>query len=198
MTKRSQTILTLTAIMFFAIAFIIDITSFGQDKNIYWKNIEAVRVLAFVSIIAAVGLLVGFFLFSREKYKRRILLTIPIAFILFSCADIIATAISYYGLNEEYNYFSANRDIKNGKIQILETGLILTVPNVDWNKKQEAEKKIEKKFGYKTVYLGCTFTHGIGIYNSVIEEYLEKVNDKKWRAQKQFLLDSLMNHNSSY
>ena len=196
MTKRSQIIFTVTAIIFFVIAFTLDITSFGQVRNISWKNIEIVRILAIVSIVAAVGLLLGLFLFRKQNYKRRILLTIPIAFILFSCADIIMTATSYYGLNEEYNYFSANRDIKNGKIQILETGLILPEPNVDWDKKQEAAKKLEKQFGYKSLYLGCIVTHGIGIYNSVMEHYLEKVNGKNWRIKQQHMLDSLMNSNN--
>ena len=196
MTKRSQIIFIVTAIIFFVIAFTLDITSFGQFRNISWKNIEVVRILAIVSIVAAVGLLLGLFLFRKQNYKRRILLTIPIAFILFSCADIIMTATSYYGLNEEYNYFSANRDIKNGKIQILETGLILPEPNVDWDKKQEAAKKLEKQFGYKSLYLGCIVTHGIGIYNSVMEHYLEKVNGKNWRIKQRHMLDSLMNSNN--
>ena len=193
MTRRSQIILTVTAIIFFVIAFTLDITSFGQDRNISWKNIEVVRILVIVLMIAAVGLLLGLFLFRKQNYKRRIVLTIPIAFILFSCANIIMTATNYYGLNEEYNYFSANRDIKNGKIQILETGLILPEPNVDWGKKQEAEKKLEKQFGYKSVYLGCVVTHGIGIYNSVMEDYLEKVNGENWRKKQQRMIDSLMN-----
>ena len=193
MAKRSQIILTTTAIIFFVTAFTLDITSFGQDRNISWKNIEIVRVLAIVLIVTAIGLLLGLFLFRKQNYKRRIVLTIPIAFILFSCADIIMTATNYYGLNEEYNYFSANRDIKNGKIQILETGLILPEPNVDWGKTQEAEKKLEKQFGYKSVYLGCVVTHGIGIYNSVMEDYLEKVNGENWRKKQQRMIDSLMN-----
>ena len=193
MAKRSQIILTTTAIIFFVTAFTLDITSFGQDRNISWKNIEIVRVLAIVLIVTAIGLLLGLFLFRKQNYKRRIVLTIPIAFILFSCADIIMTATNYYGLNEEYNYFSANRDIKNGKIQILETGLILPEPNVDWGKTQEAEKKLEKQFGYKSVYLGCVVTHGIGIYNSIMEDYLEKVNGENWRKKQQRMIDSLMN-----
>ena len=196
MTKRSQIILTVTAIGFFVIAFTLDITSFGQDRNISWKNIGVIRILAIVSMVAAVGLLLGLFLFRKQNYRRRIVLTIPIAFILFSCADILMTATNYYGLNEEYNYFSANRDIKDGKIQILETGLILPEPNVDWDKKQEAEKKLEKQFGYKSVYLGCIVTHGIGIYNSVMEDYLEKLNGKNWRTKQQRMLDSLMNSNN--
>ena len=193
MTKRSQIILTITAIIFFVIAFTLDITSFGQDRNISWRNIEGVRILAIVSIVALVGLLLGLFLFRKQNYSRRIVLTIPIAFILFACANIIMNATNYYGLNEEFNYFSANRDINNGKIQIIETGLILPEPNVDWDKKQQAEKKIEKQFGFKSVYLGCTATHGIGIYNSVMEEYLGKVNGKTWRTKQRHMLDSLMN-----
>ena len=193
MTKRSQIILTITAIIFFVIAFILDVTYFGQYRNISWKNIEVVRILAIVSIIASVGFLLGLFLFRKQNYMRRIVLTISIAFILFSCADIIVTSINYYGLNDEYNYFSAKRDIKKGKIQILETGLIIPEPNVDWNKKQEAVKKLEKQFGYKSVDLGCIYTHGIGIYNSVMEAYLEKVNGKNWQTKQRHILDSIMN-----
>ena len=197
MTKRSQIILTIIAILFFIIAFTLDITSFGQDRNISWKNIEVVRILAIVSMVALVGLLIGLFLFRKQDYKRRIVLTIPIAFIIFSCADIIMTATNYYGLNEEYNYFSAKRDIKNGKIQILETGLILPEPNVDWDKKQEVEKRLERQFGYKSIYLGCTLTHGIGIYNSVMEDYLENVNGKNWRTKHRQMLDTLMGYTNS-
>ena len=196
MAKRSQIILTITAIIFFVTAFTLDITSFGQDRNISWKNIEIVRVLAIVLIVTAIGLLLGLFLFRKQNYKRRIVLTIPIAFILFSCADIIMTATNHYGLNEEYNYFSAKRDIKNGKIQLLETGLFLPEPNIDWDKKQDVEKRLEKQFGYKSIYLGCSVTHGIGIYNSIMEDYLEKVYSKNWRSKQQRMSDSLMNSNN--
>ena len=193
MTKRLQIILTITAIISFILAFTLRITSFWQDKNIVWKDIEITRVLLIVAIIVSAGLLLGLFLFYKQNYTRRILLTIPIAFILFACADIIMSTTSYYGLNEDYNYFSAKRDIKNGKIQILETGLILPEPNVDWVKKQETEKKLEEQFGYKSVYLGCIVRHGIGIYNSVMEDYLEKVNGENWRKKQQRMIDSLMN-----
>jgi hypothetical protein len=185
--------LTITAIASFILAFYLDITSFGQDRNILWNNIEMTRILLILSIIISVGLLLGLFFFRKRTYKRRILLTIPVAFILFSCADILKTATSYYGLDEVYNYFTAKRDTKNGKVQILETGLILPEPNVDWEKKQEAEKIAEHQFGYKAVYLGCAVTHGIDIYNSVVEDYLEKVNGKNWQTKKRKIIDSIMN-----
>jgi small-conductance mechanosensitive channel len=193
MTKRLLIILTITAIISFAITFSLDITSFGQNTNISWKNIEVIRILVIILIVACVGLFLGLFLFRKQNYMKRIVVTIPIAFILFAFADIIMNATNYYGLNEEYNYFSANRDIKNGKIQILETGLILPEPNVDWDKKKEAEKKLEKQFGYKSVYLGCIVTHGIGIYNSVMESYLENIHGKNWRTKERRMVDTLIN-----
>ena len=196
MTKRFQIILTLTAIFSFILALAIDLTSFGQDTDIAWKDIEILKIFVAVILLIAVGLLVGLFFFRKNNYRNRILLTVPICFILFAFVDISKTAISYYGLNEEYNYFTAKQDIRNGKIQLLETGLTLPNPNtnVDWNKKQDAEKKVEKQFGYKSINLGCTWTNGIGIYNSVMENYLAKVNGKNWRKEERKMLDSLMNH----
>ena len=196
MMKRFQIILTLTAIISFILALVLDLTYFGQYTDIDWENIEILKILVVVTILIAVGLLLGLFLFRKKNYKNRILLTIPICFILFAFVAISKTAINYYGLNEEYNYFAAKQDIKNGKIQLLETGFILPEPNanVDWNKKQEVEKKIEKQFGYKSINLGCTVTNGIYIYNSVMEDYLEKVNGKNWRTKERQMFDSLMNH----
>ena len=192
MTKRFQIILTLTAIISFILALALDLTYFGQDTDIDWKNIEVLKILGVVTLLIAVGLLLGLFFFRKKNYKHRILLTIPICFILFAFVNISNTAINYYGLNEEYNYFTAKQDIRNGKIQLLETGLILPGPNtnVDWNKKQDAEKQ----FGYKSINLGCTVTNGIYIYNSVMEDYLEKVNGKNWRTKERQMFDSLMNH----
>src|SRR6185437_4976226 len=194
MTKRFQIILTLTAFISFILALVLDRTHCGQDTDTDWKNIEVLKILIVVIILIAVGLLLGLYFFSKKNYKNRILLTIPICFILFAFVDIAKTAINYYGLNEEYNYFTAKQDIRNGKIQLLETGIILPNPNtnVDWKKKQDAEKKTEKQFGYKSINLGCTVTNGIYIYNSVMEDYLEKVNDKGWRTKERAIIDSIM------
>jgi hypothetical protein len=194
MTKRFQILLTLTAIISFILALFLDLTYFGQDADIEWKNIEILKILVVVTILIAVGLLLGLFFFRKKSYKNRILLTIPICFILFAFVNISKTAINYYGLNEEYNYFTAKQDIRNGKIQLLETGLILPDPNtnVDWNKKQDAEKKIQKQFGYKSINLGCTVTNGIYIYNSVMEDYLDEVNGKGWRTKERAIIDSIM------
>lgn len=193
MTQRLKFILTISAAISFIVAFVLDISQFGQFWHHFWKNISVIKFLLITAIITAIGFLLGLFLFRRKKYKERVLLILPIAFILFSFVDISNLAITYYGLNEDYNYFTAKRDIKNGKVQILETGLILPTPNVDWNKQQEVEKITANHFGYKSVYLGCTMTHGIDIYNIVMEDYLDKVNGKNWRVKSRQMFDSLMN-----
>lgn len=189
--KRKQ-IWMLTAIIAFIIAIALDITSFGREA-ISWKNIGTLKILMVVAILIAVGLFLGLFRFSKLNYKNRISLTIPLVILLFAFAGISKTAINYYGLDGDYNYFAAKRDIKNNKIQILKTGLTLPEPNVDWNKKQDAENKIAERFGYKFISLGCSVTNGTDIYNDVMEDYLKKVNGKNWRTKEQQSVDSIMN-----
>lgn len=196
MTSSSKLILIILAAMLFIIAFILDISQFGQDWHNFWFGVSIARILLITGCIVIVGLLFGLFLFRRKKYKQRILLTLPIAFLLFALADITNLAINYYGLSEEYNYFTAKRDIKNGKVQLLETGLILPAPNVDWDKQQKAEKIIANQFGYKSVYIGCIVRHGVDIYNDIVEDYLDKVNGNNWRVKSKQMFDSLMNSNN--
>ena len=194
MTQRLQPILTISAGIFFILAFVLDVSYFGQDWTDFWKHINFTAILIIVTIVIAIGLLLGLFLFRKRKYKERLWLTLPIAFILFSFADISKTAISYYGLDEEYNYFTAKRDIKNGKVQILETGLLL--PTSDWDKRQAAQKITENYFGYKSIYLGCVVTNGISTYNFIMEDYLDKRNGKEWRLRERQMRDSIITFNT--
>lgn len=193
MIQRLKFILTISAALTFILAFILDSSDFGQDWQNSWTGFDIRIILLIIAIVISVGLVLGLFLFRSKSYKERISLTLPISFILFSFADISKTVISHYGLDEEYNYFSAKRDIKNGKVLILETGLTLPTPNINWDKQQAAEEITANRFGYKTVYLGCIVTNGIGIYNSVVEDYLDKVNGKNWRVKSKQMFDSLMN-----
>jgi hypothetical protein len=134
----------------------------------------------------------GLLLFRKQKYSQRIFWTLPIAFILFSVANISNSAIDYYGFYQEYNYFTAKQDIKKGKIQILETGLVLPEPSIDWEKEKAAQKITEQHFGYKSINLGCNEANGIAIYNNVMENHLEKMNGKDWRIKEQKLRDSIL------
>lgn len=196
MKSSSKLILIIAAAILFIMAFILEISQFGQDWHNFWFDVSILRILLIIGCVVIAGLLFGLFLFRSKKYKQRILLTLPIAFLLFALADITNLAINYYGLSEEYNYFTAKRDIKNGKVQLLETGLILPSPNVDWDKQQKAEKITANYFGYKLIYLGCIVTHGIDIYNNVVEDYLDKVNGNNWRVNSKRMFDSLMNSNN--
>src|SRR6185312_2410193 len=88
MTKRFQIILTLLAAALFVLAFFLDITFFGQDWTNLWKNLDATQFVIILSIITVGGLLLGLFFFRKQSYKQRLLWTLPIAFIVFSLADI--------------------------------------------------------------------------------------------------------------
>lgn len=184
--------MTVSAAVLFILAFLLDLSFFGQDWTDLWKNLDATRFAIIIIIIIAGGLFVGLLFFRKQPYRQMLVWTLPIAFIVFSLADITKVAIGYYGLDEEYNYFTAKQDIKSGKIQILETGLLLPDPGVDWEKQQAAKKIAEQNFGYKSVYLGCTVTNGIGMYNEVMEDYLDKVNGKDWRAKERQMRDSIL------
>lgn len=192
MTQRFQKILTISAVVLFILAFLLDVSSFGQYWNLLWENISLTKTATVIAFITTLGLLLGLFFFRKKTYKQRVSWTLPIAFILFSLADITKATIGYYGLNEEYNYFTAKRDIKKGKIQILKMGLLMPDPNISWEKQQAIQRIVEKRFGYKSLYLGCVATNGCFIYNKVMEDYLDKINGKDWRIKARQMCDSIL------
>ncbi|MBO9683422.1 MAG: hypothetical protein J7502_12270 [Flavisolibacter sp.] len=197
MKDHFQKILTISAVVLFILAFLLDVSAFGQYWNLFWKSLDVTRALIIIAIIAAFGLLLALLFFRKRTYKQRLLWTLPIAFILFSLTDITKATIGYYGLEEDYNYFTAKRDIKRGKIQILEMGLIIPNPNIDWEKQQAIQRIIEQHFGYKSVYLGCIATNGSIIYNNVMEDYLDNVNGKNWRIKQGQMIDSILKLNTN-
>ncbi len=188
MVRNLQHILTIIAAILFVSAFILDLSQFGEEWNGIWTNFDAGRLLIIIGIILIAGLIFGLFLFQKRNYKKRLLLTIPIAFILFSIADFGNVFINKYGLTDQYNYFTAKRDIKNGKVQFLVAGLIDLPPN---DKELKAEETLRKQFGYKIVFIGCMTYPGVERYNAVVEDYLKKRNGKDWEIIYQQKLDSL-------
>jgi hypothetical protein len=94
-----------------------------------------------------------------------------------------------YGLFSPYNYFTANRDIRNGKIRFVTYGLPM------FSSKDEAIDSLAAKYGFGSTGIGCTVTeqeiNAIATYNNVIENYLQKRNGKDWRAHYQRQVDSL-------
>src|SRR5829696_8400569 len=125
MKKRFQTILTITAIFFFVSAFFLDISQFGHRWKNMWNNVDVGSFLLILLINLAAGLFLALFFFRKRTYKQRLFMTVPIAFIFFSIVALVNILIQVYGLFDEYNYFTAKRDISNGKVQLLSAGLIL-------------------------------------------------------------------------
>lgn len=122
-------------------------------------------------------------------------MTVPIAFILFSIADFGNIFIHEYGLFDDYNYFAAKRDIRNGKVQLLSAGLILPSGNEE---EQKAEEAIRNEFGFKSVWIGCIWTPGVGKYNAVMQDYLNEKNGDGGKKRMMQRLDSLRNSNKHH
>jgi hypothetical protein len=88
--------------------------------------------------------------------------------IILLLAVSIATGICWYScLFTPYNYFTAKRDIRKGKINYISYGLPLVVPN------QVQIDSLEEKYSIKSLNIGCVVTkdeiRGIGYYNAVME-----------------------------
>jgi hypothetical protein len=86
-----------------------------------------------------------------------------------------------------YNYFTAKRDIRNGKIQLVSYGL----PSPELI--QEAD--IRKKYGFSRSNAGCIATtdliQGISMYNNIVQNYLNKRNGHDWRLRYEREIDSV-------
>lgn len=101
--------------------------------------------------------------------------------ILISIISVITLLFAYWelGMFTPYNYFSAKEDIKNGDIHLLTIGEPSLNPAI--------EDSITKRYGFRYENKGCTVTEikmkGIGTYNSVVEDYLEKRNGKGWETK---------------
>jgi hypothetical protein len=80
-----------------------------------------------------------------------------------------------------YNYFTAKRDIRNGKVNYVSFGLPVILPN------QVQVDELRKKYGVKSLNIGCVVTEdeirGIAFYNNVIETYLAKRNGEGWKEK---------------
>lgn len=160
----------------------------------YLENVSWGNVFAMVISTVIVGLLIGLFVFRKQSYEQRLSWTIPVAFILFSLAAFGNALIHEYGLFEEYNHLSAKRNIRNGKVQLLSAGFIMDFPT---EKEQKAEEAITREFGYKLVWIGCTWTPGMAKYNEAVDEYLTKRNGEGWRERMLQRIDSLRNTSRS-
>ncbi len=194
MISRTQLLVIISAVLLFLFTFFINVNSFSNQLEVF-LNLGIIELFKIVGFASLVGLLFGLFLFKRQMFIQRIIITIPIAFILFTLPYLWQKTKDFYGLEENFNYFTAVEDIKNGKVQIIVVGLILPDPTINWERKLEIEKLVQKKFGYESVNFGCTIFNGVHFYNSEMEKHLEKTNGKNWKEREKAMLDSLLKTN---
>jgi len=144
---------------------------------IYWQIDNSsiiLNLLSTLGFVALCGLILGLIPFRELKYLKKISFTIPFSIIIFGLYISIVTVNYEYGVFHPYNHFTAKRDIKDGRIQLVTYGL----PVDNWVE----IKNITKKYGFEYVTMGCIVNNmGHEKYNDVMIEYLNKTNGKGWR-----------------
>ena len=181
---KTRTILWISSTILFTLSVVLEFT---QVENSDWDDITIYSVIMMIvtlGLIALLALILSVIFFRKRKYKQRMLLTFPIATISISFLFLLVVLNHEYGLTDEYNYFSAKRDLRNGKVQIVGKGLLAP--------ESKEEQAIRKQFGYEVVWGGCVImNNGYEKYNAVMTDYLDKVNGNDWQIKQQRQLDSL-------
>lgn len=92
-----------------------------------------------------------------------------------------------FGFFTPYNFCTAGKDIKNGKIQIVEIGVM----PLNFEQKQ----KLANSYGFSFFLFGCNVTAGIingtEFYNRKMVDHLEKKFGIGWWTRFQKQLDSI-------
>ncbi len=118
----------------------------------------------------------------KKSYLLLIILTLGILYFILRI---------FFGFFTPYNYFSAQKDIKNGQIQIISVG----EPYMPEN-----EQLLAEKYDFKFKYVGCNVTNellnGSNYYNAVVKEYLTDKFGKDFWNRFNSQLDSIQNLNN--
>lgn len=128
----------------FLISSSLSFSDIGRDYDLLWRVSSLWNILLYVFVVICLGLLLALYLLHKRPYKNRILFTISLSFILLSIYQLTNMAIFKYGLSEQYNYFTAKRDIKNGNVQVLGAGLVIYLEH-DTVLNEKTQAAIEKK-----------------------------------------------------
>src|SRR5271167_4286816 len=99
------------SVTLFLISSSLSFSDIWRDFNLLWSVSNLWEILFYGFVAICFGLLLALCLFRKQPYKRRILVTISISIILLSICQLIGVAVFKYGLREQYNYFTAKRDI---------------------------------------------------------------------------------------
>jgi hypothetical protein len=181
---KIRTILWISSIILFALSVLVEST---QVENLNWDGISfysLIMVIVTLVLIVLLGLLLKIIFLHKKNFRESLSVTIPITTFFFSMLFFLVILNHEYGLTDEYNYFSAKRDLQNGKVQIV--GIGLSEPE------SKEEQAIRRQFGYNIVSAGCSvMNNGYKKYNSVMREYLDKVNGKGWQMKQRQQLASI-------
>lgn len=94
-----------------------------------------------------------------------------------------------FGLFTPYNFWTAQQDLKNGKVQIIEIG--------EMPLNFEQKQKFADSYGFKFSLHGCNVTtdilKGTDYYNRIVVDHLETKYGKGWWTKFQTQLDSIDN-----
>jgi hypothetical protein len=100
----------------------------------------------------------------------------------------IGLSLWNFGFFNRYNYLTAKTDIAKNNPQIVYVGKSMLTSS-DLN-------NVSKKYGFEIVGFGCTLSsveqNGIEIYNSQMNNYLDKLNGIGWKSEYKKEIDSLM------
>jgi hypothetical protein len=83
MGHRFQKILTISSVILFILAFLLDVSAFGQHWNSFWESVDVRNIAAIIGIVIAFGLLLGLFFFRKKTYKQRLSGHFPLPLFFF-------------------------------------------------------------------------------------------------------------------
>ncbi|HEY0056548.1 MAG TPA: hypothetical protein VGB63_14435 [Pedobacter sp.] len=188
-------ILIVTAIALFFLETLLELSNVGQNWELFWVVLKRwdFKYSSFVILcLFGLGFLIALIPFKNSRYRTKAFFTIPILFILFSAYYLAGMVDFYYGLSEDHNYFTAKKDISNGKIQLLAAGLLVD----ESTEVERARDSLCSVFGFKSVSVGCISSEGIERYNETMKDFLKEKNGKDWEKVFHRELDIVRNRNN--
>jgi len=158
-------------------------------------------ILIFCLIIFIISLVISLLIYKKKKIIEK---TILLMVCFYTIGVIITLTTSVYNFFERKKEFDelltkfkkkAEIDIKNDKVKYFSSGLKLPQKKSKLIKIDSVIEKIHNKFGIFHSSLGCTIHPGLynaeKEYYKITDKYLEKRNEKNWKAKMKSEIDSI-------
>lgn len=190
MKKFSSNIWLVISIGLLTMAILLELSDLGRDWTLFSTRFDRDRFIISLLILFATSMILALCIFRKRTYTGRLKIALALVSLAYCAYSFSNMAIYYFGLNEPYNYFSAKRDLKNGKIQLLFAGQLIG----ENEKTEQAIDSLDKSYGITYLNVGIE-TRGLERYNEVIESYLKKQYGKNWKANYTRQVDSIRTAN---